>query len=217
MNSVKIIKKNVKNLTLRINSLGEVSLSVPLKFPDFLVQDFLNKKSSWIMKKLEIINSNKKNSFMYENGDELDFLGKKYTLKIHIGYFEKVEIFQNELVVSVTNDSFIDKQKILNAWYSKKAKEIFYPIVFMYSRLIDKEVKAVRIRKMNTRWGSCNHNKNYINLNLEMVKKPIEFIEFVILHEVCHLVHPNHSKKFYDFLSSHMPDWRERAKKAKFL
>ena len=217
MNQVKIVRKNVKNLTLRINNLGEVSLSVPLKFPDFLVQDFLNKKYSWIMKKLEIINAYKKNNFVYENGDKLEYLGKQYTLKINIGNFEKVEIFQNELVVCIKNDSFVDKQKILNAWYVKKAKEIFYPIVCMYSNLINKDVRAVRIRKMNTRWGSCNHNKSYINLNLEMVKRPIEFIEFVILHEVCHLVYPNHSQKFYDFLSSHMPDWRERAKKAKFL
>ena len=63
---------------------------------------------------------------------------------------------------------------------------------------------------MKTRWGSCNPHKGYINLNLELIKNPKESIEYVVFHELSHLIHPNHSKEFYSYISAYMPDWKRR-------
>ncbi|CAC9587858.1 Putative predicted metal-dependent hydrolase [Bathymodiolus heckerae thiotrophic gill symbiont] len=76
------------------------------------------------------------------------------------------------------------------------------------SHIVNKEIKQVRIRKMKTRWGSCNPEKSYINLNSELIKAPIQCIEYVIFHELAHLIHPNHDKGFYTYLTIHMPNWK---------
>jgi len=66
---------------------------------------------------------------------------------------------------------------------------------------------------MKTRWGSCNSQKGYINLNLELIKEPIRCIEYVVAHELAHLIHPNHSKEFYNYLSYLLPEWKELKKR----
>ncbi len=82
-----------------------------------------------------------------------------------------------------------------------------------YQKIVQKEITKVRIKSMKTRWGSCNYTKGYINLNLELIKKPKCAIEYVIFHELTHLIYPNHSKQFYSYISKYMPDWQERNKK----
>lgn len=213
MNQIKIIRKNVKNLTLRINQFGEVKLSVPIKCPEFLIQDFLQKKGDWIRQKQKLILASAKSLAKFGDGEEVSFLGNFYVVRFFESNFEKIEIVQNELIIYFKNKDLAKVEKALECWYKKKAEEIFFPIVERYCKMLDKSVNVVRIRKMKTRWGSCNHTKKYINLNVEMIKKSHEFIEFVILHELAHLAHPNHSQKFYDYLSFYMPDWRHRAKK----
>ena len=212
MNEVKIIRKNVKNLTLKINRYGEITLSVPLKLPECIVRDFLLKKAAWINKKQELIATFTKSFCKFGDGEVVEFLGNKYILRFILSDFEKVEIEQNQFIIYFIDSDVYKIEKFLDHWYHEKAKEIFLSIVDRYSKILNKNVKIVRIRKMKTRWGSCNHIKNYINLNVDMIKKPLHFIEFVILHELAHLTHPNHSNKFYDYLSFYMPDWRERAK-----
>jgi len=75
---------------------------------------------------------------------------------------------------------------------------------------VRKEINKVTIRKMKTRWGSCNYHKKSINLNLELIKKPLECVEYVIFHELTHLIYPNHSKDFYNYLLTYMSDWKRR-------
>ena len=102
------------------------------------------------------------------------------------------------------------KHKIVNVWYREKSKEIFVPILEKYLGLTGKNIEKLTIKTLKRNWGSCNYRKRHINLNSEMLKKDIRFIEYVILHEVAHLEHPNHSKSFYNYVAQYMPDWKER-------
>ncbi|MFW6016452.1 MAG: M48 family metallopeptidase, partial [bacterium] len=100
-------------------------------------------------------------------------------------------------------------------WYLKKAEEVFLEI---FERLYEKiypsrKIKPkISIKKMKTRWGSCNKKLNRINLNLKLIHQPLVCIEYVITHELIHLMHPNHSKKFYNMLEVVMPDYKSKKK-----
>ncbi len=91
--------------------------------------------------------------------------------------------------------------------------DYFEKIVEKYKPIIKKEVKNIRIRQMKTRWGSCNFLKGYINLNSELIKKSKDSIEYVVFHELSHLIYDNHSREFYNYLDTYMSDWRIRKEK----
>jgi len=167
---MQIIKKNVKNLTIRITSDCKVKVTAPKFYPNSYIYSFISSKQNWIDKNLA--KCKKDNNFLY--------LGKVYQTKF--------------------SDEF----------YYSEAKVLFNKLIRKYLKHINKRVNIVRIKKMNTRWGSCNYKKGYINLNLHLIKKDIRFIEYVVLHELTHLIHPNHSKEFYKFIENIMPDFKER-------
>jgi predicted metal-dependent hydrolase len=172
---VQIIRKNVKNLTLRITSECEVIVTAPLKMSEESILSFVKSKQKWIDKKLSKCKKVPENKFLY--------LGKLYN---------KSELKED-----------------LYQFYYKKAEVLFRELIDKYIVYINKPVTKIRIKKMKTRWGSCNYKKGYINLNIELMKKDIKFIEYVVLHELTHLIHPNHSKEFYNFIENIMPNFRE--------
>jgi predicted metal-dependent hydrolase len=96
----------------------------------------------------------------------------------------------------------------MDSWYQLRAVELFRDIIREYEIVLDKKVEVIRVKKMTTRWGSCNSKKAYINLNQELIKKPIGSIRYVILHELAHLTYPNHSKEFYQYIQRLMPDFK---------
>ncbi len=101
-------------------------------------------------------------------------------------------------------------EKLLNGWYLLKAENYFQEVIAKYSTIVNVDIQNIRIRAMKTRWEPCNSAKSYINLNSELIKKPSCAIEYVIFHEFAHLVHPNHGREFYNYLSTYMPDWKRR-------
>jgi len=166
---MKIIKKNIKSLTIRVTNDCEVLVTAPKFVSDFYIQSIIAKKQSWIDK---LLKECKKNLY----------LGKSYKFEF--------------------SDEF----------YYSEAKVLFHKLIRKYHPYVNKPINKVRIKKMDSRWGSCNSQKGYINLNLYLIRKDIRFIEYVILHELAHLIHPNHSKDFYRFIENIMPDFKERIK-----
>ena len=104
------------------------------------------------------------------------------------------------------------KKEIVNSWYREEGKKVFVPVVENYLNLTGKKINKLTVKTLKSNWGSCNYKKGYINLNSEMMKKDIKFIEYVILHEIAHLEHPDHSRNFYGYIEKFMPDWKERKK-----
>jgi len=208
---IQILKKNVKNLTIRIKPTAEIVVSVPKRLPDEVVNEFIKSKENWIKSKLKIISSRIKHQKEYVSGENFEYLGKNYRLKVIESKKEYVKLDKEFCYLYVKNkNDFAKKYKLIENWYREKAKEIFFLKIEKYNKITQKEINKITIRKMKTRWGSCNYNKKYINLNLELIKKPIECIEYVVFHELTHLIHPNHSKEFYDYISTYMPDWKRR-------
>ncbi len=211
-NNIQIIKKDIKNITLKVKPTCEVILTAPLLTTDEHIEYILKKRKDWISKKIEFYKANYKPQIKeYVSGENFKYLGKNYRLKIIQSDDECVKLQRGYIQIFIKNKSNLEKKKkLLNDWYLIKAENYFKKIIAKYSSIVNVNIQNIRIRQMKTRWGSCNSAKSYINLNSELIKKPSNAIEYVIFHELSHLVHSNHSREFYNYLSTYMPDWQKR-------
>lgn len=218
-NNIQIIKKDIKNITLKVRPTCEVILTIPLLTTDEHVEYILKKRKDWISKKLAFYKTNYKSQIKkYVSGENFKYLGKNYRLKILQNEDECVKLQRGYIQIFIKNkDNLERKKRLLNEWYCLKSENYFKNIIAKYSKLVNVEIQNIKIRQMKTRWGSCNSAKSYINLNSELIKKPSDAIEYVIFHELTHLIHPNHSKEFYNYLSTYMPDWQKRKKRLELL
>ena len=203
MHSVEILRKDVKNFTLRVKPNGKTELVVPLLATKKHIDKILGKRKNWIDEKKEYFSKFKSVEKKLISGENMKYLGKNYRLKVYETYKnERVILSLGKLNLYVKNkDDYNKKLNLIECWYKEKAMIHFLNTVNKYNKITQKDSINVRIRKMKTRWGSCNKTKKYINLNLNLIKKPKICIEYVVFHELAHLIYPNHSKDFYNYLS----------------
>ena len=209
---VTIIRKRVKNLNLRVKPNLEVILSAPINLERKYIDNFLDSKQSWIDRQLnffrECSTQNIEKEFV--SGENFRYLGKNYRLKVIEDIKDEVELQNDFLMLYISNKSDIElKRRVIKEWYQNRAKEVFQKLIEKYQPIVKKKINRITLKEMKTRWGSCNSQKGYINLNLHLIHQPTRCIEYVVAHELAHLVHPNHSKEFYNYLSYLLPDWRE--------
>lgn len=210
---IKITRKFVKNLTLKVRINGEVELTAPKNLSETYIKSFLEKKKNWIEKKLKEISKRKTKENLYISGEKIFYLGKEYELIVLKNNKNYVERIGDKIILfTECTDDIEAKKEIINNWYREEGKKVFYPILKKYLEITGKYILKLNIKTLKSNWGSCNYRKKYINLNSEMMKKDIRFIEYVILHEVAHLEHPNHSKDFYNYIEKFMSDWKIRKK-----
>lgn len=209
--NVSIVFKNVKHSSVRVKPTCEVVVTVPELTPQGEIERILVKRHAWIETQLALFQKNKPLNKELVSGETIEYLGKNYRLKVIESPNEDVKLARGYINIYVKDKANFERKKILlDGWYKEKAHHHFRQALKKYNVLVNKEVKTVSIRVMKTRWGSCNPTKSYINLNLELIKKPKMAIEYVVFHELAHLIHLNHDQKFYNFLSLHMPDWKKR-------
>ena len=196
---IKESKKAVKYLRLKVGQSGEISLSIPLRAKENHILEFLEKNLEWLRKTSTKIKA--KNSAKNEN--QVEFLGLNYELIIDKkASGVSIELFSIKAASKADFRRFCDQ----------KAKELLNASIARFAPLIARPINHISFKHMRTRWGSCNKAKGYINLNLDLITKKKEFIEYVVLHELAHLVYANHSKDFYALISKHMPDYKARIK-----
>lgn len=206
--------KSVKNINLRINCNG-VFVSANKTVSIKIIESFLVKHEDFILKNIKKMKNIKKaREKNYVSGEEFRFLGKTLILIVEKSVEEKIRINTNCLVLMTKfTDNKEKKEKMINKFYLQKSNVIFNEIISKVYPIFEKMkiiYPAIKIRTMKTKWGSCMPYKNQINLNLKLVERSVEEIEYVILHEFCHFIHPNHSKHFYSLLEKLMPDWKFR-------
>ena len=211
LEDVKIVRKDVKNITLKVRPNGEAILTTPKAASDEHIKFIIKKRAKWIAKKREFFASFKTPQKEYVSGEDFRYLGRSYRLKVVQSKEERVKLQRGYLELFVKDKSDLKrKENLIYEWYHEKATLYFFNILQEFNKIVKQDIKSVKIRQMKTRWGSCNPYKSYINLNIELIKKPKACIEYVVFHELAHLLYPNHSKKFYDYLTLYMPDWQKR-------
>ena len=211
LEGVKIVRKDVKNITLKVRPNGEAILTAPKTASDEHIKFIIKKRAKWIAQKRAFFASFKTLKKEYVSGEDFKYLGRSYRLKVVQSKEERVKLQRGYLELFVKDKSDIKrKENLIYEWYHEKATLYFFNILQEFNKIVKQDIKSVKIRQMKTRWGSCNPYKSYINLNIELIKKPKACIKYVVFHELAHLLYPNHSKKFYDYLTLYMPDWQKR-------
>ena len=215
-----VSKAKVKNIYISIQD-GEVVVKAPWYVTAEQIQSVVENKRKWIMNALEKYSVSPRKAKEYCEGERFQILGKSYVLSIYFQMTNKAELKVNNESIDI----------ILPLDYAKKdnSQLVSKLIDKMYYMIAEKEVEAsmekmrkltglapeeYRIKKTKTLWGSCSSNRKItINQNLMMYSK--KTIDYVVLHEICHLRYMNHSKKFWDMVATYMPDYKEAERELK--
>jgi predicted metal-dependent hydrolase len=203
--------------TLGISVLPDLSVIVtaPNESDFGRVRDLVKKRAAWILKQQakfsEYLPGQPERN--YVSGETHLYLGRQYRLKVIEGKPETVKLKGRYIYVMVTEkrDGEVVKM-MLNQWYRERAKKYFQQKLVKVSekfRRYEIELPSIRLRRMPKRWGTCSA-KGVIHLNPNLVKFPSSCVEYVIVHELCHLIEANHNRKFYQLLQRMMPNWEGR-------
>lgn len=204
--------KDIKNIYLRVNTQnGHVKISAPSTMDRDEIHVFMISKLDWIKKQqFKFQTQNSVIPYKYVVNENHYVWGQKYLLKIiEINKSPYVEIKNNNIIVYTNpHASAQQKQKIINSWYIEQLKTTVYPLIKKWEPLMDVKVKKLYVRKMKTKWGSCNYTTQSIRLNTELVKKVPTCLEYVLVHEMTHLLEPTHNARFKNLLGTFMPQWK---------
>lgn len=218
LNTILIVveQKNIKTCRLKVFPDKTVKFSVPSGTPPEWIKQYLESKREWIDKKLQNFDRTKGYAATTEirNGISIRFLGED--LIFSVSESKRQVVYKDGKVLHVCVADINNQTALFEAfdkWWRKESLQHLrmqldrlYPIVEKYK--FDKP--QIAVRKMKTLWGSCSPQRNIITFNQYLSKARPACTEYVVLHELVHFLYPNHSKQFYNFLSSHMPDWKER-------
>lgn len=216
---VKIVRKNIKNVHLKVFRSLEVVLSVPMQVPQEWIENFLSKRIKWIDEQITKYKLSDGTNTLdsIKNGTSVQMLGKDMRIVFQEDSKNYIEVDEKRITLylkDVTNEEFA--KKMFLRWWKKAAEDVFQnELNSLYEKIFKKYQIAkpdIYVRKMKTLWGSCTPSKSKVTFNNYLFKANIRCIQYVVLHELTHLLYPNHSKQFYDFLTVHMPDWQERKK-----
>ena len=202
-----------KTLGIKVYPDTSVKVFAPIDTDLPIIEQHLKAKRKWIEKQQRSFQSYlpKTPARQYIGGESFLYLGKQYMLKIEPSTAEEVKLYQGRLVVKTVNPEATHIKKLLQQWYIARATILFNKLFeeqFYLFKRFGLEKPILQIKKMEKRWGSCTPQQKII-LNPELIKAPVVCINYVILHELCHLVHHNHSKAFYRLLENFMPDWQK--------
>ncbi len=216
--SVNLAFSKRKSISITVFPDKSIFAKAPVNAKDEAVLKILRKRSPWIVKQLQFFENFHpilpKKKFI--SGETHYYMGKEFRLKVMRSEMEKVQLIGKFIYIHVNNIGKPNSVKnLLERWYEIHSinylSKRFYLLHSKYLEFKNYEV-TLRLRKMEKRWGSCSSGK-IISLNAELVKVPAICIDYVIVHELCHLIYLNHSKNFYLTLTKVMPDWESRKEK----
>lgn len=211
--SIEVSRKKIKNLYVRVHRVsGNVRISSPLNISDSNLKRFIYSKLEWIKDQRDKAAKRISEPLLeFKTGELILFLGEKYTLELREWRSKNTIIIENESLIMKVKKSPTKEQKerILESWYREYIKSEIPKIIDKYEGKMGVKVKEFGVKKMKTRWGTCNITKQRIWLSLSLAKKPYGCLEMVVVHEMVHLLERLHSKRFYRLMDKFMPSWRE--------
>lgn len=206
-------RKKVKNINLRIRADGSVVLSAPRRVPISVINDFVRANAQRIIAARERFASAEQSRIRFESGDRIYILGREYFLSVENSGKDHYALHGRTVTFYLKDSSnAAARSKLYDRMLSDTAKRIFPALVRDCLPLFPQksgDPPQIKVRKMRSQWGNCRALKNVVTLNSRLAAYDENIIRFVICHELCHFEHQNHSKNFYNSLSSVMPQWKE--------
>lgn len=211
--SIRVTKKDIKNVHLSVHPPhGRVTLAAPKATRLEVARAFAISKLGWIRQQQEKLGTQARESPRRFIGRESHYLwGRRYLLSIvHRDAKPQISLDHKRITLSVRPGSDGEKRAaIMHEWHKVQLHEVVPHIIKKWEQKLKVNVTGYFLQRMKTKWGSCNHKARHIRLNTELVKKPKDLLEYVIVHEMVHLLQPTHSERFIAILQRHYPTWRE--------
>ncbi len=210
--TIEILRKPIKNMNLRIYPPdGLVRVSAPLKLSLQQIRHQLEAKREWLHTQRARLQAQPVISApLMQNGESHYFLGKAYTLNVvESSKPAQLKLKDNILLLSAKlHTTEVTKLACLKRWYQVQMQALIPHLIDKWEPVIGVTVKTWGIKTMKTRWGSCNTRAHRIWLNLSLIQKPIVCLEYVLVHEMVHLLEASHNARFYQLMDQFMPQWR---------
>lgn len=210
----KVIKsRKRRTVAITISHHGEVIVRAPFYLPQYKINHVVEEKLPWIKNKMEELSEmgfflQKRKE--YNHGEEFLLLGNEYALEVHPAQKNSIDI-ENKKIILQTNNKY-SVEKLLTKWLKNEVQKVFiqrFDVCFaVFSQKYTHRKPELKFRKMKSRWGSCS-SKGIVTLNTLLIHTPIECLDYVIFHELCHLKHYNHSKEFYQMQETLNPNWKD--------
>lgn len=211
---IKVIRKKIKNIHLTVHPPeGRVRLSVPKKMKEEAIRAFIESKILWIEKHKKRFRSQPQAIIQeFLSGERHHFLGDAYLLKvIEINGKQEVKLKDDRLIeLYVRPDHTKEKrEKILIEWYRAELKKRIPIYIEKWEKIIGVKVNEWGVKRMKTKWGTCNISAKRIWINLELAKKDPRCLDYIVVHEMVHLLERYHNDIFKTYMSRFLPDWKE--------
>ena len=211
-----ITKKKIKNFIIRIYPDLRIAVSVPLHAGSKDIENFIQSKKEWIETTLNKIEMAKKNKNNFKK-NTMKILGKDVEKKIIESDLERIRLTDTSVYIYSKNIDNAGIDKKLFEWKFEELKSILEEYLGKYTKLLNTNINYYQIKKLSSAWGIYHKKENYISFNFDLIEKDIKCIEYVVLHELCHIFYMNHQKDFWTLVEKYMPDYKIRRKNLKSL
>ena len=204
-------RRKMKNIYLKVEKNADVVVSAPPRTPNYIIKKLVQENIDEIKLRRTNILKNGHTFKNYVTGEKYYVFGKELTLEVRLGDKNKVTLSNDKLILSV-KDKYQDREQIVTRELRKVVYNKCLEFLNKYEKIMNVRAEQLRIKKMKTRWGTCNIEAKRIWINYELVKYPIECLEHTIVHELTHLLETNHTSRFYTLLGKYYPNYRENDK-----
>jgi len=210
--TVDVVLKNIKNLRLTVHPpAGRVRISAPKRTSMKTIRAFAISKLEWIRKQQVKVREQERETPLEYVDREIHYAwGKPYLLRVSESDGPpSVGLEGGSMLLQVRPGTDRDKrQAVAEDWYREQVKTAVPPLLARWEPRLGVKVERFHVRQMKTRWGSCNPKARTIRLNTELARKPPELLEYLVVHELVHLLEPTHNARFYALMDRYMPDWK---------
>lgn len=210
--SVDVVMKDIKNVHLSVHPpTGRVRIAAPKRMNLDTIRVFAISKLDWIKRHQRTLREQERETPReYLNRESHYVWGKRYLLSVvERDERPRIELTHRKMILQVrpgTNEQ--KREALVEAWYRERLREVVPPLLAKWLPLLDVSLKRFFVQRMKTKWGSCNHKARTIRLNSDLAKKPAECLEYIVVHELVHLIEPTHNAHFIALMDCFMPKWR---------
>jgi predicted metal-dependent hydrolase len=211
--SIKIIRKNIKNTHLSVYPPnGRVILVTPKKTRFEVARAYAVSKLNWIRsQQVRLRDQAREFPLKFIDRESHQLWGRRYLMKVNYRDTKSSVVLSNKYIILTVppRHSLVKRAKVIHNWHKILLHDFIPILIEKWERKFNVKVSKYFLQKMKTRWGSCNKVLRNIRLNTELVKKPKDLVDYVVMHEIAHLIEPKHNSRFVKILNKHYPSWRD--------
>lgn len=211
--TIDVVRKDIKNMHLAVYPPnGRVRIAAPLRIDDEALRLFAISKIGWIKRnQARYASQNRETPREYVNRESHYFQGKRYLLRVTEQNSPQKVLIKNKTYIDLfvrPKSTLEQRQNVLNDWYRKELRKSLVQLVEQWEPVIGVKVGVLGIKLMKTKWGTCNIEARRIWINLELAKKPIHCLEYILVHEMIHLLERHHNDRYLAYMERFLPNWK---------